>query len=185
MIDQTLVQTDSIQNIRITEIRESLNVNKTFSYLINTLKDDDSNKIKYSTDKIPLEPDNVAIADQRVQYLGENKIQESRNYYTQTQKWLGTIIQIDNDGFLAKLEDLTNGGNYEVADFLFSEVSKDDKSLIALGNVFYWSVGYANDKGQVKKESIIRFQRLPKWTTIEMDEVFDKVKKQNTTSEWL
>lgn len=108
-----------------------------------------------------------------------------KEYYKKTQRWLGTIITLEKDSFTAKLEDLNSPDTYEVAAFDLDDISLGDRSLVAIGKVFYWSVGYyvARD-GQIKKESLIRFQRLPQWTETDIDEVTDKAKELHDTINW-
>jgi len=107
-----------------------------------------------------------------------------KNYFSKTQKWLGHIIEIKGETFMAKLEDITNGGTYEIAEFDLEEVSQEDQELMALGAVFYWGVGYENRNGQVIKQSLIRFQRLPKWDQEDMDEALDRASRLNSLSNW-
>lgn len=184
MESQTVVRTYSIQNNRISESVAALDIKKTFSSLMHSMKDEDSPAKKYLNPEIIRDKGQV-LSNKRVESLGEIPTIEYKNYYTQTQRWLGTIHEINEDCFNAKLEDLNVGGTNEFAEFSFSEVSKEDVSLITLGGVFYWSVGYANYKGQVKKESIIRFQRLPQWTTEDIDNVVDQVREESKNSKWL
>jgi hypothetical protein len=46
--------------------------------------------------------------------------------------------------------------------------------LVSKGAGFYWSLGYVNDNGQVKKDSFIRFQRIKPWDEDELNEIADK-----------
>lgn len=99
---------------------------------------------------------------------------DSNSYFTGTQKWMGYVLEIRGKGFTAKLEDLTNPGTYEIGEFEVNEISPGDMDLFCKGAVFYWSVGFATDKGQRKKESIIRFQRLPELTTADIFDAKDR-----------
>jgi len=109
----------------------------------------------------------------------------AKEYYKKTQRWLGTIIATHEEFFTAKLEDLTSPGTYEIASFDVEDVSLGDRELIAVGKVFYWSVGYYVAKdGQIKKESLIRFQRLPQWVDADIDEVTDKARSLHDSINW-
>jgi hypothetical protein len=225
MSNQTIAKTNSIQNRRISETGEFVNLDKAFSVnFIESLKDQNhsaNSDITFINRAVEVNIDNkcvsplgespfiqysnfytqaqkngigtivnnrvgeVNIDNKRISTLGESPLIEYSNFYTQTQSWVGTIINIEDDGFEAKLEDRKKAGTYEIADFQFDEISKEDKPLINVGAVFYWSVGYANDRGQVKKESIIRFQRLPQWTPQEIDIAVDRSKSTDIYSEWL
>ncbi len=81
-------------------------------------------------------------------------------YYTKTQKWMGHITEINENGFNAILKDLTNGGTDEYGEFLNDEITKDDLNLVTKGATFYMSLGFISINGARKRESEIRFQRL-------------------------
>lgn len=122
----------------------------------------------------------------KINALSKRSIIKETEYFKQTQNWVGHIIQInDNEKFTAKLEDLNDPGTYEEAEFYFKDVSPDDQSLISLGSIFYWSVGYAvRIGGQVKKESLLRFQRLPAWNVAEFDKIVDASSALRARLKW-
>jgi len=96
------------------------------------------------------------------------------NYSITLQKWKGHVTEIKESSFTAELQDLTNPGTKEIAKFDFDDISPDDKKLIGIGAVFYWSVGYRNENGQTIKESIIRFQRLVDWNESDFNKAADR-----------
>jgi hypothetical protein len=102
------------------------------------------------------------------------KKQKLNSFFTVSQKWLGHVVDITTDTFTAKLDDLTNGGSNEFTEFDIDEISPGDLPLLKRGAAFYWSVGYATEMGQRKKQSLIIFQRLPDWTEDEYNEAIDK-----------
>lgn len=52
-----------------------------------------------------------------------------------------------------------------------SEVSEDDLELVEEGAIFYWNIGYEVTRfGQRKRNSTIRFRRLPAWTPRELEQ---------------
>lgn len=83
------------------------------------------------------------------------------------QLWEGTVTELNGpEIFVATLTDLTTRSNPdEQAEFNCSEVSPDDRSLIAPGSAFYWTVGTERTPGgQQRNVSTIQFKRLPAWT---------------------
>lgn len=98
---------------------------------------------------------------------------DKNNYTTSLQRWKGYIQEVNEKTFSAKLEDLTNKGTYEIADFDIKDVHPDDHHLIEKGAIFYWSIVYQMDSGQVIKGSTIRFQRIVKWSGKNYDAAVD------------
>lgn len=93
------------------------------------------------------------------------------NYMSKSQNWVGHVIEINNDEFTAKLEDKNNPTTYELAEFSVEDVSHGDREMLKLGALFYWSVGYANQDGQVLKQSLLRFKRSVDITEAEFDTI--------------
>lgn len=81
------------------------------------------------------------------------------------QQWEGTVTELAEGEFTAELRDLTDPTNYrEEAAFGLDDVSPDDLSLLALGAVFRWSIGYRTSAaGQRERVSQLRFVRIPGW----------------------
>ena len=96
------------------------------------------------------------------------------NYSKTIQSWKGRVTNVRENNFDAVLEDLTNPGTSESAEFDFKDISEDDKKLIETGSVFYWSISSTSRSGQISKESIIRFQRLAKWDEEHFDRAADR-----------
>lgn len=113
-----------------------------------------------------------------------DKITDEKNYFYKTQKWIGHVIEIRDDEFVAKLEDITKGGTNEIGEFDINEISEEDKSLLKTGATFYWSIGYANEGSQVKKESIIRFQRVFNWDEDDYNESLDRASNLSDKLNW-
>jgi len=116
--------------------------------------------------------------------LPENK-SKINSFFSKTQRWVGHVSEINGDIFIAKLEDLTNSGTYEFGEFEMTEISPEDKKLVQIGAAFYWSVGYSNHNGQVRKESIIRFQRTVKWDQAYLNDALDNYDKHDKTLKWI
>jgi hypothetical protein len=87
------------------------------------------------------------------------------------QKWIGTVVRIDGEEFVARLHDITNSGPDEETTLFLADVSSDDRALIELGAEFYLNIGYKiSVAGQRTRGLTIRFRRLPNW---DADEVLD------------
>jgi len=85
------------------------------------------------------------------------------------QKWEGMVTAIQGDSFIARLRDLSMDVPEEEVELFLRDVSEDDKALIELGAIFYWSIGYETmASGQIKRTSVIKFRRLPAWTAQEL-----------------
>ena len=101
------------------------------------------------------------------------------------QKWEGIVMEVEKELFHARLIDLTEKNPEEETDFLFEEVSEDDRSLIKPGAVFYWSLGYlTTGTGQIIKSSIVKFRRLPAWTETEIGRAREQAAEIRRTIGW-
>ena len=100
-----------------------------------------------------------------------------RTYSLKTQRWVGTVLEVREDRFIGKLQDLTNPGTEEIEEFLKSKISPEDLPLLSRGAIFYWSIGDVMTNSQLEGKVILRFRRAPDWTTEEIDEVADDSKE--------
>ncbi len=101
-----------------------------------------------------------------------------RSQFKCLQKWRGVVLELLKDSFMAKLEDYNEEAQDEIAEILLAEISDEDFPLIDVGSVFYWSIGYhVNPSGQRKRASIIRFRRLPVWTSDDLKEAEIRAEK--------
>jgi hypothetical protein len=70
---------------------------------------------------------------------------------------------------VARLIDQSHDGPDEEAEIPLEEISEEDQALVQPGAIFYWSIGYLDSRGgQRIRASVIRFRRLPAWTTEEL-----------------
>lgn len=100
-------------------------------------------------------------------------------------RWKGYVTKIDETSFFANLEDLSDRTTYEIGEFSLRDVPNEDREIFRLGAVFYLSIGHiTNSKGQVKKEKILRFQRLSNWSEEEYDASEDRAQKLFDTITW-
>lgn len=114
----------------------------------------------------------------------KNILDESKNFATNTQRWKGHVISIKPNNFLAKLFDLNDPSTHEYCLFEKKIISPDDVELLAVGAVFYLSVGFFMEKGQVEKKSLVRFQRLVSWTKEDYDSSIDRAEDLLNTLNW-
>lgn len=80
------------------------------------------------------------------------------------EQWTGRVTHIDAKGkiFLAALQSKTAPD--ELGEFSFDDLSDDDKELLSLGAIFYWSIGkIITPGGEVSNVSKVRFRRLQHW----------------------
>lgn len=90
--------------------------------------------------------------------------------FVSLQKWEGVVLAIEQDSFLARLLDLSQGTSEEEGEFSIDDVSEEDRLLLKPGAIFYWNIGYHDSRtGQRRKVSEIRFRRLPAWTAREIE----------------
>jgi len=109
---------------------------------------------------------------------------ESYKYFVHTQRWIGHVEEIKHDGFIAKLTDLSDNTTYEMGEFDFDEVSPEDMPLLTVGATFYWSLGRANENGQIEKKALMRFQRVRPWTEKDYDRIVDRAEDKFKKLKW-
>ncbi len=107
-----------------------------------------------------------------------------QNYFSKTQKWVGYVEEIKDREFTAKLYDVNKPGTYETGDFSFDDVSLEDRKLLTIGAVFYWSVGQEVRNSQVYNQSLIRFKRVPNWSVAEIDSTADRADYLSKNLKW-
>ncbi|HYP55189.1 MAG TPA: hypothetical protein VEQ41_02655 [Solirubrobacterales bacterium] len=85
------------------------------------------------------------------------------------QRWEGIVTECGDETFIAQLTDLTEPGPREEVELPISDVALEDRDLVEVGAVFYWSIGYKDEAdGQRVKASTLRFRRLPVWSESEL-----------------
>lgn len=99
-----------------------------------------------------------------------------REYSRVKHQWEGCITKVLEKTFLA---DLVNEDDDELtAKFDIDDVSEDDKELIQVNNIFYWSIGHRTTQGNQRiNEEIIIFRRLPAWRKFNINKPSEKAKK--------
>lgn len=115
----------------------------------------------------------------------QNKPLSSSGTYAQSYtKLKGFVTSIKGEYFEAKLEEEKLNGTFEIGEFDISDVDEDDKDLFVIGGVFYWTFGYFKIKGQVKKMSEIRFQRIAILDNDEVNNILDDAENLNDSIIW-
>ena len=92
-----------------------------------------------------------------------------RNRFIDLQKWEGIVLHVSKNSFIGRLVDLTHDDQDSVAELSLEEVHHEDKPLLTSGAIFYWTIGYKEDRGQRIRASMIRFRRLPAWQKGEIE----------------
>jgi hypothetical protein len=91
-------------------------------------------------------------------------------------KWQGMVQEVFRDKFRANLFDLNQNDVFETAEFAFSEVSSDDRSLIREGAVFYWYILYLDSEtGDRDRVSRIWFRRSGRMSGDEYSQALERV----------
>lgn len=85
-------------------------------------------------------------------------------------RWIGVVTAVSDQTFHADITDQDDATAVrETAELTRAALSQDDYALLAIGAVFYWTVGYAkNASGTCRTFSEIRFRRLPVWTPADL-----------------
>lgn len=102
-------------------------------------------------------------------------LKQLKGSYQLLQLWEGRVTEISDDTFYAIISDKTNTElPDEIVSLDIEEITPSDLNLLTLGAIFYWSISYADLPGRGrKKESKIRFRRLPGWTQKEINKAIN------------
>lgn len=81
------------------------------------------------------------------------------------QKWEGRVVSRTESTFGAVVVALRGVPTEEIVEFDLEEITPDDIPMVVEGAVFYWSIGYREERsGERSRSSVIRFRRLPAWS---------------------
>lgn len=178
------LETNQLDHIIIDKMDLS---NKIFSAEIDIIIKDLKTKIDKSTNRFKIETEIDGEIENDFQktpkYRGLDSIYR-QTFYRKTQHWTGIVESIGKDYFSAKLVDKNDHGTYEIGEFDKAEVSPSDYELLSLGAVFYWSVGYASENGQIEKRSLLRFKRSIGFTCDDIDKISDEADLLNKSINW-
>jgi hypothetical protein len=85
------------------------------------------------------------------------------------QQWEGVVLTEGGTAFEALIRDLTEPDRPEErATIRVEEIFEDDQPLIKPGATFFWTIGYETRRSGRKVSSVIRFRRVPRWSTFEL-----------------
>jgi|GEM_PF-6634417 len=87
------------------------------------------------------------------------------------QVWYGVVLGCNDTEIRVRLEDYTNEENSdEEVTLALEEIEEQDQSLIEVGALFFWHIGYRTGRNYPKERfSKIRFRRLAKWSDSELE----------------
>lgn len=129
---------------------------------------------------------NQILANQKLLFKSfDSMIRGRKEGFKVIQKWEGIVEGIYEKFISVKLVDLTNGGSDEEAEIEYIDIQEDDRELLEIGAMFYWSIGYEKDQnGTIRRSSLIKFKRLPRIESSEFDDIYDRAKEINRTIKW-
>lgn len=129
--------------------------------------------------------DNLHKGDIQVSALMP-QFKQSKIYTKNTKTWKGVITKLNKISFSCRLYDLDEKSDiYEIADFsIESIISEEDKPLLEVGAIFYWSVGSIIRNGTKKNQSEIRLRRVAAMDADEFDEFYDESKSNYIDLLW-
>jgi hypothetical protein len=94
------------------------------------------------------------------------------------QKWEGTILEEQEETFVARLVDLTHRGPDEIAEFPIGDVQEDELRLVEPGAVFLLNIGYMISKGgQRSRQTLLLFRDLPVWRQSDFESARERARK--------
>lgn len=91
------------------------------------------------------------------------------------QKWEGVVTEVGDNTFFADLVTISGEEGDMTAEIYIDKVHEEDRPLVEVGAIFYWSIGQIKDTGETC--SIIRFRRLPRWTAAQLKAIHDAAAK--------
>lgn len=129
----------------------------------------------------------ISISESKKNLFSLSKKENRLSYMCESVDWTGYVTEIQEDTFSAKVVEKNKNTTYEIVVFDKKDISLSDLQLLTVGAMFYWSIGYANQGGQVIKQSLIRFKRCAEIDDIniqEFDSIIDEAKKLNDSILW-
>ena len=112
--------------------------------------------------------------------------QSQRYSFIAEQEWEGTVLNIDEETFVARLHDLSvsETTNLEEADFPISDISDSDHDLLVPGAVFRWCIGYLKEHGTKSRMSKIVFRHLPAWRETDLVDAEHRANQIANSIDW-
>ncbi len=103
-----------------------------------------------------------------------------RDTFKLIQKWEGIVTEKCKDSFFAQLTTLKGEDADLIVEIYNEEVDEGDLALLEPGAMFYWNIGYIKRPSGTIRASLIRFRRLPPWTTRQLEKAKAKSLKLNS-----
>jgi hypothetical protein len=100
------------------------------------------------------------------------------------QKWEGCVVQICDGEFEAQLKDITNGGADEFVKMSLDDIEDNERTLVAPGAVFYWSIGYETMKGTRRKISFVKFKRSVRLDAQDIEKLRSDAQQLKLAQRW-
>ena len=100
------------------------------------------------------------------------------------QKYEGTVLRIEGDGFVARIVDPATVDEDFDAEFALEEVTPSDRHLLIPGAVFYWNLGYLDRPEGRVRASDLRMRRLPTWSQDELDAARKRAEALAANLDW-
>jgi hypothetical protein len=97
------------------------------------------------------------------------RLPQVKEFFKAIQRWEGYVLDVTEDSFNARLVTIVGEGPTQEAEIPFEELEQEDRKLVEPGAVFYWSIGYLDRPSGRLRTSLIRFRRLPAWTSHEIE----------------
>lgn len=104
-------------------------------------------------------------------------------FFKALEQWTGCVdaVSADRSTFTAVLVSKDKSIEGETGEFTFLELSEDDRALVEVGAIFYWSIGYQEEpSGYRCTASAIRFRRLPVWRDKELSAARQRARARMT-----
>ena len=130
-------------------------------------------------------PDGLrATLGQRDKVIRLNRTTPIRSRFIELQKWEGIVIEVLADSFVGRLCSITTTDPDSEAEFSLDELHDEDRPLATPGAIFYWTIGYSENRGQRIRASLIRFRRLPVWQKDEIETAKLEAKEAGNILQW-
>lgn len=87
-------------------------------------------------------------------------------HFFSLRKWEGVVESVHTTSFIARLKDVDQEVPDERVEIDYDELTNiDEKSLVHVGAVFSWTMGYSITRsGTRRRQAILIFRRMPMWT---------------------
>lgn len=154
------------------QLDNAINTTSEISFSIpKKLKFDSANDSRPYIDNEVEVTDFESVSSIKVPQMASPYLKPLTGRFQLLQMWEGRVTEILDDTFSAIILDKTNPNlPDELVTLDIEEVTPNELPLLKLGSIFYWSISYADYPGRGRrKESKIRFRRLPTWSQKEIN----------------